>query len=25
MQPFALHMPSCCTNAAVTFGRLARC
>jgi hypothetical protein len=25
MQPFTLHMPSCCTNAAVTFGRLARC
>jgi hypothetical protein len=25
MQPFTLHMPSCCINAAVTFGRLARC
>ena len=24
MQPFALHMPSCCIDAAVTFGRLAR-
>ena len=25
MQPFTLHMPSYCINAAVTFGRLARC